>query len=77
MTWGTGFQKGLKLGPESPRMADADKLTVATSAVEYQNSILSNASTSFYSRECKRLEAEVQEQREARAKLEEELNQHR
>ena len=73
MTWGTGFQKGLKLGPESPRLADADKLTVATSAVEYQNSIHSGA-TSFYSRECKRLEAEVQEQRDARAKLEEQLN---
>ena len=77
MTWGTGFQKGMKLGPESPRLANADQLTVATSAVEYQNSIISNASTGFYSRECKRLEAEVQEQREARARLEEQLNQYR
>ena len=74
MTWGTGFQKGMKLGPEqSPRLANADKLTVATSAVEYQNSIISNASTGFYSRECKRLEHAVQEQREARVQLEAEL----
>jgi hypothetical protein len=57
MTWGTGFQKGLKLGPESPR--NADKLTVATSAIEYQASVTSNASTGFYSQECKRLEAAV------------------
>jgi hypothetical protein len=36
MTWGSGYQKGLKLGPESPRFTNNDDtLTVATSAVEY------------------------------------------
>lgn len=74
MSWGTGYQKGLKLGPESPRWKkNEDQLTVATSAVEYQVSILSNASTAFYDRECKRLESEVMEQREARVKMEAEL----
>jgi hypothetical protein len=60
----------MKLGPESPRyINNDDKLTVATSAVEYQMSILSNASSGFYSRECKRLASDVREQREAREKL--------
>jgi hypothetical protein len=45
--------------------------------MEYQASILSNASTGFYSRECRRLEAAVLEQREAREKLEAELLQQR
>ena len=56
MTWGTGFQKGMKLGPGGDKLADMDKMTVATSALEYQCSLVSNASTGFYSRECKRLE---------------------
>jgi hypothetical protein len=78
MTWGTGFQKGMKLGPESPRWNNNDdKLTVATSAIEYQASILSNASTGFYSRECKRLESDVKDQQDAREKLTEELEKYK
>lgn len=77
MTWGTGFQKGMKLGPGGDKLADMDKMTVATSALEYQCSLVSNASTGFYSRECKRLEQAVQEQRMAREKLEAELEQHK
>lgn len=80
MTWGTGFQKGMKLGPsDSPRFNrnEDDKMTVATSAVEYQMSILSNASTGFYDRECKRLESEVIEQRVAREQLVAQLEKHR
>jgi hypothetical protein len=77
-TWGSGFQKGMKLGPESPRWnKNDDKLTVASSAVEYQASIVSNASTAFYSRECKKLESDVKEQRNARQKLMAELEQYK
>jgi hypothetical protein len=70
MTWGTGFQKGLKLAYSPSRTAD--KLTVATDhcTADYQSSVLSNASTGFYSRECRRLEQAVMEQRDAREKLE-------
>ena len=47
-----------------------DRLTNATSEVKDHISVVSNASTGFYSRECQRLEAAVEECRQTRLKLE-------
>jgi hypothetical protein len=67
----------LKLAYSPPKTAD--QLTVATEycATDYQSSVLSIASTGFYSRECRRLEAAVKEQRDARERLEADVAMHR
>lgn len=75
LSWGTGYQKGMKLGYQSPEekhrekiawesqnnkyKLQEDRLTVATSNDKDAISMVSNASTGFYSQECKRLEDAV------------------